>query len=165
MKTNEFIQLSLAMSKNWACQLLEDMKDEPLAQPTSRGGNHPLWVLGHLVHAESFFFDECMQGKPHRFPESKDLFAAGTEPHTDAAKYPSMDQLLANWDKIRGESLALLDTLSAEDLDNATSAPEEFADFFGTNAKCFSAMIVHTSFHAGQVADARRAVGRKPLMM
>lgn len=165
MKTKEFIQASLAMSKDWTTRLLESMKDQPLVQPTPNGGNHPLWVLGHLVHAESFLLDECMQGKPNRFPEFKELFGAGTEPQTDAAKYPGMDQLLASFDEIRADTLAFLDSLSEEDLERNNSAPEDFADFFGTNAKCFSALIIHTSFHTGQVADARRVAGQKPLMM
>ena len=164
MKTKEFIQLSLAMSKNWATQLLESMKDEPLVQPTSKGGNHPLWVLGHLVHAESFLLDECMQGKQHRYPEFQELFGAGTQPQTDAAKYPGMDQLFAAFDEIRSDTLAYLDTLSDEDLEKKSNAPEEMADFFGTIGKCFSALVVHTSFHAGQVADDRRAAGHAPLM-
>ena len=165
MNTKEFIQLSLAMSKNWACQLLESMTDQPVAQPTAKGGNHPLWVLGHLVFAESNLLDEFMRGKPNRFPEYAELFGPGTEPHTEAAKYPGMDQLFADWDKTRADTLAFLDSLSEADLDKSSAAPEDYAEFFGTYAKCFSAMIVHTTFHAGQVADARRAAGHKPLFM
>ena len=164
MKTREFIQLSLTMSKNWTTQLLESMKTEPLTQPTSQGGNHPLWVVGHLVHAESFLLDECMQGKSHRFPEFQELFGVGTEPQSDATKYPGIDQLLSSYDDVRNDTLAYLDSLSEEDLDKKSHAPEEMADFFGTIAKCFSALVVHTSFHAGQVADARRAAGHEPLM-
>ena len=165
MKTKEYIELSLTMSKGWATGLLRSMEDQPLVQPTSKGGNHPLWVLGHLVNAESFLLDECMLGKPNRFPEFKELFSPGSQPHTDATKYPGMVHLFECYDKTRADTLAHLAKLSEEDLDKQTHAPEDLAEFFGTNAKCFAALVVHTGFHSGQVADARRAAGHKPLMM
>ncbi len=165
MNTRDFIKLSLEMSKGWISGLLADMQDQPTTQPTSNGGNHPLWILGHVVQAESFLLDECIQGKPNRFPELKELCGIGSVPQTDASKYPSMDDMFASFEQVRGDVIALLDTIGEDDLDKATAAPTEFADWFGTYGQCFSAMIVHPSFHAGQVSDARRAAGRGPLMM
>ena len=57
-----------------------------------------------------------------------------------------------------------LDSMSEEDLDKPSRAPEEFGPLFGTVGACFAAMSTHVSFHAGQVSDSRRAAGRSPLM-
>ena len=164
MNTIEYIKMSLDNSKGWALGLINDMKDSPLTQPTPKGGNHPLWVLGHIVHSESNLLDGFILGQPNRFPDLENLFAMKTTPTTDASQYPSMDELLAKFEEIRSATMAHLDTLSEEDLDKPSHAPKEFGQLFGTMGSCFAAMGAHVNFHAGQVADARRAAGREPLM-
>ena len=62
MKTTDFIKNMLENSKGWAQGLLADMKDSPLTQPTSNGGNQPLWVLGHLTYSESARLDSFILG-------------------------------------------------------------------------------------------------------
>ena len=164
MNAIEYIRLSLENSSGWALGLINDMRDSPLTQPTPNGGNHPVWVLGHIVRAESDLLDGFILGQPNRFPELEALFAMGSTPTTDADTYPSIDELLAKFEVIRGATLAHLATLSEADLDQKSHAPEEFGASFATVGACFSAMCTHMSFHAGQVADARRAAGRGPLM-
>ncbi len=163
MTAIEYIRMSLENAKGWSLGLINDMKDAPLTQPTPNGGNHPLWVLGHIVRAESDLLDGFILGQPNRFPELE-MFAMGNEPSTDAAQYPSMDELLEKFEQIRAATLAHLDTLSDADLQKESYAPEEFGPMFGTVGACFAAMQTHMMFHTGQVADARRAAGRKPLM-
>jgi len=164
MNTIDFIKHSLESSKGWTMGLIGDMQDAPLTQPTSAGGNHPLWVLGHLVRAESDLLDGFILGKPNRFPELEESFAMGTQPVDDAQAYPPMEDLFAKFEEIRAATLAHLDTLSEEDLDKPSHAPEEFGQFFGTVGKCFSAMSTHVAFHGGQVSCSRKAAGRPPLM-
>ena len=64
MNAIDFIKHSLESSKGWAMGLINDMQDAPLTQPTPNGGNHPLWVLGHIVKAESDLFDGFILGQP-----------------------------------------------------------------------------------------------------
>jgi len=163
MTAIDYIRLSLENSKGWTMGLINDMKDAPLTQPTPNGGNHPLWVLGHIVRAESDLLDGFILGKPNRFPDLEQ-FSMGNTPSTDPDQYPSMDELMANHEEIRAATLPHLDTLTDADLDKKSNAPEEFGAMFGTVGACFSAMSTHMSFHDGQVADARRAAGRSPLM-
>ena len=164
MKTTEFIKVSLDNSKGWAMGLISDMKDAPLTQPTPNGGNHPLWNLGHIIRAESDLLDVFILDKPNRFPEWDGVFSMGSTPSTDASQYPTMDELMAKFEEMRAATLAHLATLSDDDLDQPSHAPEEFGPFFATVGACFAAMCIHTTFHAGQVAVARRAAGRKVLM-
>lgn len=163
MNTVDFIRTLLESSQGFALRLIEDMKEAPLTPPTSKGGNHSLWVLGHLVRSESDLLDGLILGQPNRFPELE-ACSMGQAPSTDAADYPSMDELMGKFQEIRAATLAHLDTLSDEDLDQRSHAPEEYGDSFSTVGACFSAMATHMAFHAGQVADARRAAGREPLM-
>jgi hypothetical protein len=165
MTAKEFIKLSLDASKHWATSLLADMKNAPLATPTSRGGNHPLWILGHMAYSEGALLDEFILGRPNRFEKWKDLFASGTAPTPTADRYPSMDELFAAFDSVRADTLSHLASLSERDLDKPSRATDDFGPALATIGGCFWAMISHVSFHGGQVADARQTVGRKPLMM
>ena len=103
-------------------------------------------------------------GKENRFPELAAQFDANTTPTTNADDYPPMSELMEKFAIIRAATLAHLDTLSDDDLDAKTNAPEEYAQFFGTVGACYAAIANHLSFHGGQVADARRALGRPALM-
>lgn len=162
MNTIEFIQNGLDSSKQFACMLLDDMRETPFVEPTP-GGNHPLWILGHLAIGESFLLDECLQGKPNRFPELTERFGPGSTPDTDPANYPTYDELRPKFDEIRVASLAYLEQLTEDDLDKPTHKSE--VPFFSTVGNCYLAMIMHVMNHSGTVTAARRAAGKPPLMM
>jgi hypothetical protein len=163
MKTTDYIKMALENGKGWTMGLIADMQDAALTTPTPKGGNHPLWVLGHLVHSESNLLDQFILGRPNRFPEVENC-GMGSVPSNVASDYPSMGELMAKFEEIRSATLAHLDTLSDEDLDQKSHAPAEWGEHFGSVASCFAAMQTHMAFHTGQVADARRAAGREPLM-
>ncbi|QDV18115.1 DinB superfamily protein [Gimesia panareensis] len=162
MNTIEFIRSGLDYSKNWTCTLLDDMRDTPFVEPTPRGGNHPLWVLGHLIVNESVLLDEWIQGKPNRFPEYQDLFGYGSTPVADPSKYPAYDAIRPHFDLIRQDTLAYLDQLSEEQLDHPSHYNKD--PFYSTIGNCFHALIMHPMSHAGNISDARRAAGKSPLM-
>ena len=164
MKTTDYIKMSLEMSKNWVMGLAMDMKDSPLTAPTPRGGNHPLWCVGHLAYSEANLVQTVAQGKPNPLGDWKELFEGGSTPVTDAAAYPSYDELMQKFDETRAATLAYLDSLSDEDLQAESHAEGEMKEWFGNVAACFAAIPVHIGFHGGQIADARRAAGRPVLM-
>ena len=164
MNATEVIKIALDNSRNWSLGLLMDMKDTPLTQPTAQGGNHPLWILGHLTHSESQLLDVFILGRENRFPELAEKFGMGTEPTSNVDDYPSFDELMEKNELIRAAVMEHLASLSDEDLDKPTTAPAEQAAFFGTVAAALGAMTIHYGFHTGQIADARRAAG-KPVLM
>jgi len=160
----EFIKTALQMSMGWGRPGLEDMQDAPTTFPTPNGGNHPLWVLGHLVIAEGNIVNGLIKGEESPYKDLEPLFGQGTTPEADASKYPTMDELFDKLDEARASTMALLDTMSDADLDKPSHAPPEYGEMMNTVGKCFAILIMHATFHGGQVADARRAAGRKPLM-
>lgn len=164
MNAIDVIKTGLGISQTWVLGMLQDMKDAPLTAPTPNGGNHPLWVLGHLTYSELELRECLMHGRPHPIPEWKDLFGRGSQPTDDAAKYPSMDELLQKFEEVRAETLAMLDGMTDADLDQPSNVPEDMADFFGTFGKCLTAISLHFTLHGGQVADARRAAGKGIMM-
>ncbi len=164
MKTKEFIKASLDASKNLTFGLIDDMKDAPLTHPTSKGGNHPLWVLGHIAYSEADIVSHIIGGEENPLIGWKDMFAGGTEPVAEAGKYLPWDDVREEFDKVRARTLDLLEGLSDEDLDQpAKNCPPGREQMFGTVGACFLVLALHPMMHRGQVADARRMDGRKPL--
>lgn len=163
MKTVDFIRTGLDMSAEMTLALAEDMKEIPLTSPTPKGGNHPLWVLGHLAWSEGQFL-QIMLGRENPLAHWKELFGNGSEPSAEAARYPTFDVVKKAFLDQRAEVVKVLNTLTDADLDQPSKAcPPELKQFVGTYGQCFLLAIMHPMTHRGQVADARRAVGRKPL--
>ncbi len=163
MKTTDYIRMGLKTSKNLALGLIADMKDAPLTQPTANGGNHPLWILGHLVYSEANIISHMLQGHETPLPEWKDLFGRGSEPVQDIEIYPSVDELMLKFEEIRAHTLSVLDGMSEDDLDQPSkNIPPGRENVFGTAGQCFLMVSIHPLMHYGQVADARRSLGRPP---
>jgi hypothetical protein len=154
----------LAQSKDWMMALITDMKDAPTTFPTPKGGNHPLWVIGHLAYSEASIINGFVLGEQNPLAKWESLFGMGSEPVADASKYPSMDELRAAFEQVRGRTLQLLDSYTDADLDRPSKAPPEYKAFFGTIGQCLITTCIHVTFHAGQAADARRTLGRKPVL-
>jgi len=164
MNAKDVIRFTLDRSNDLTMKLLADMKNECLTMPTPRGGNHPLWVLGHLALAEAGILSKFVTGGENPLAKWKDLFGGGSEPVADAKKYPSWDEVLRAFEQARANTLKTLERLSEADLDRPTNAPENMKAFFGTVGQVFAFIPVHAAMHAGQVTDARRAAGKKPLL-
>ncbi len=166
MHATDFIKSSLITSRQWTRSLIEDLKDEPLAQPTVKGGNHALWILGHLAYSDSSILHEIIQGqKTCPLHALKDQFDFKSEPTTNASDYPPFDELMGYFESAQAELLVYLDSITNADLDNpAIGCPDEWKDFFGTIGQCLAVSIMHPTMHYGQLADTRRALGRERLM-
>ena len=101
---------------------------------------------------------------PHKSLESH--FGRGMEPRANGAGYPAYDELLAELKAMHQATLAELNELTEDDLDNTCdNIPEEIKPLFGTWRQVFLMRPLHWSNHRGQLADCRRAAGRSPLML
>ena len=164
MKTKDFIRAGLDASTNLTLALIDDMKDAPMTQPTSKGGNHPLWVLGHLAYSEANIVSHIIGGDENPLIGWKEMFGGGREPVAEADKYLPWDEVREEFDKVRARTLNLLEGLSDEDLDKPTkNCPPGREQMMGTVGACFLILALHPVMHRGQVADSRRMVDRKPL--
>jgi len=165
MNATDLIRFQIHVSKEMTAGLLANMLDAPMTFPTAQGGNHPTWVAGHLGYSESNLIHHVLFGETNPLIEWKSIFGGGSEPTAKADDYPPLSDLLAKWDEVRAHTLQVLDSLSDADLDKpSASPPEGREEFLGTFGKVFSIVSLHSMMHRGQVADARRAMGRERLM-
>ena len=163
MNTLDFIRMSMTASKEMALPLIHDLKDEPFKQPTTNGGNHAIWILGHLAYMESVMIHQLIQGKQTcTLSHHKETFDAEGDPSTDASDYPNFDQLIEDYNSARNETEAYIDSITQDDLQKpALGCPEEWKPYFGTVAQCLDFIAHHPSLHFGQLADIRKSLGRK----
>ncbi len=64
MKATELIATGLQGAGGWMEALLADLDGrDAVAMPTSKGGNHALWVIGHVTLAEASLVNAYILGK------------------------------------------------------------------------------------------------------
>lgn len=164
MRALELIRWAMQMTDAGTAALVEEMRSAPLTQPTSRGGNHPLWIMGHLAFIEGGL-RHVLLGEKNPVEHWAPLFAPGTEPKPDAGFYPPFDEVLRTYRELRARNLKLLDEIGDDGLDAApTRVPPGFEDAMRTVGQAFLLVTLHNMVHYGQIADARRVAGLKPLL-
>jgi hypothetical protein len=73
--------------------------------------------------------------------------------------------VLATYRRLRARNLKLLDDVGDSGLDRAPVAvPQGFEEVMKTVGQTLLLIALHNMVHYGQIADARRAAGLKPLL-
>ena len=165
MNAIQLIRTQLETSFGITMPLLQDLASDAMVQPSEKGGNHAMWILGHLAHAEGSLLRQWMLGEENPLEDWTSLFAGGTQPSADAGAYPAWDDVMEKLQQLRAGTLEYVGKLTDADLDTPSKqCPAEYADFFGTVGLCLSNTALHWMGHRGQLADIRRRLGRDPIM-
>ena len=163
MKAIDLIRFALEACDKATLSLIEDMRDAATTFPTPRGGNHPLWVLGHITFVEGRL-PQILLGEKNPVEHWAPLFAAGTEPKATAREYPPFDEIVRTYRTLRERTMGLLAEFGEQGLDRPTKMPlRGLEQAMGTAGQTFLIIALHQMSHRGQVADARRAAGREPV--
>lgn len=161
MLSKDLIRDNLKKSAERVLARVEDMRELCVVFPTPEGGCHTLWVLGHLAYIEALVIHGFMLGEPNPLADWEQLFD-GTEVSGDVGEYPPFDEVLTRCRDMRQATLALLESLSEDDLDKTSAhVPEGWEDTFGTYRLCLQYAADHWYMHRGNLADARRAARRQ----
>ena len=159
MQSIDLIRDNLTKSRDRVLARVEEMREHCFVFPTPNGGCHTLWVLGHLAYIETLVVRRFMLGEDNSLAQWEQIFDSG-QVSADSGVYPPFDQVLAACRETRASTLALLDSLSEDDLDRSSvNAPKGFAEMFGTYRLCLQYAADHWYMHRGHLADARRAAG------
>jgi hypothetical protein len=105
-------------------------------------------------------------GEKNQVEDWTPIFGIGTTVVPDANKYPPFGEVRAKYDKLWQANMKLFDSFADADLDKPTKwQPPGLEQALATYGQTFLTLSLHKMSHRGQVADARRAAGRKPLIM
>ena len=159
MQSIDLIRDNLTKSRDRVLARVEEMREHCFVFPTPNGGCHTLWVLGHLAYIETLVVRSFMLGEDNSLAHWEQVFDSG-QVSADGGVYPPFDQVLATCRAVRASTVALLDSLTEDDLDRSSvNAPKGFAGMFGTYRLCLQYAADHFYMHRGHLADARRAAG------
>ncbi len=158
------LRAALKFSYEWIMPLAEDLADCPMVSPTPTQGNHPLWIMGHLVFSSAGLLS-MISGQPSPYENWSELFSGGTMPRVDVAAYPSYGDVLQAYEGVHLSVLRQLEIVTQSRLSERPPAVwEQVRDDpqFQTIGQLFLFISMHEMSHRGQLADARHALGRTP---
>jgi len=128
--------------------------DRETATRRARGNEGPsiLWIVGHLLEYRSKMLG--LLGVS-REPTFSDIF--NNQSATDGSNYPTMDEILAEWDVIQGELESALPGVDTETL----LQPSGEAGPHGEKRPLDDLVFVtwHESYHMGQLGALRKSMG------
>jgi hypothetical protein len=159
MKAIDAIRSALGFGDN-GMKMLEGMADDPFVQPGPWGGNHAMWIAGHITVIEGRLH-KILRGIPNPVEHWKPLFDWGSELKSDHSAYPPYEEVLQTYKGLRKGTLAFLDEVGDEGLDRPTKKPiPGFGPAFETVGPAIMVIACHQVGHLGAATVARRASGK-----
>jgi hypothetical protein len=160
MNPREHVIEILTFSRRMTDQLLEDIPDDKLLYQPLEGGNHALWVMGHLAVTDDMFAG-LYDGGSTRLPESyTNVFGMGSTPTSDPAGYPPVAEVRQQYAATRQRVLDAVRTADDATLDSAP--PKDFEGFGPDRLGLLISVAWHEGLHAGQLTIVRRSLGIGP---
>lgn len=159
MQSIDLIRDNLNKSMDRVLARVDEMKEHCLVFPTTNGGGHTLWVLGHLAYIEGLVVRGFMLDEPNPLADWEELFD-GSDVEGALGAFPPFDQVLSRAREMRRQTLAVVDSLSEDDLDQESAkVVKGYEEIFGTYRLCLQYAADHWYMHRGQLADGQRAAG------
>lgn len=138
----------------------EDIPDSKICYQPIAGGNHALWILGHLACTDEFFLNK-IGGKPfNRFESWSGKFFMGSKPSANVSDYPPVSEVKKVLDENRNRFLDWAGSMT--EADALTALPEDFKNFAPDRATMLSTIAWHEGMHTGQLSMIRKALGLAP---
>ena len=161
MKAIDAIRMALQFGDR-GLKALEDMAADPLVRPGPWGGNHAMWIAGHITVIEGRL-QKILRGVPNPVEHWKPLFDWDTKPKTDLSAYPPFEEVLQTYHRLREQTYAFLDEVGEDGLDRPTKRPiPGFGPAFETVGPALMVIACHQCGHLGGATVARRASGKQP---
>jgi len=153
---------SFRMTLDHLRRLVADVDDDRMTAQPGGVGNHPAWVLGHLIYSFQAMAGEL--GTAAWLPDDwAERFGTGSVPLADRAAYPQKHVLL---EMLQEGQRRLVEAVEAAGEDGlAAPLPDpRFRDLFPTLGHAILHILgAHAAVHVGQVSAWRRAFGLEPL--
>ncbi len=152
------LDLTVAFIRDQVADLTDE---EMILQPTGFP-NHAAWTLGHVIYSFQAIAGEL--GQKSSLPDDwESQFGYGSTPNPLVSERSRKTVLLSALE----EASQRLRTALLETDQNTLADPlpnEGDQEILSTKGHLLVQVVVgHTSYHAGQLASWRRAIGRKPV--
>lgn len=165
MDFKKYLVQELNKNIGFVTHTLADLTDADMFVRPCPGANHAAWQLGHLISAEASVAKNLSPATAVTLPAGfNDVYSMDANKNDDPAKFAPFNtkaQLLELFAKVRGGTIAWVESLSPEQLDSAT--PDKYKSWAPTLGSLASGQIGHTMMHVGQFQVIRRKLG-KPVL-
>ena len=163
MRAIDAISIALKFS-DMSMKHLGEMSDAPLLRPGPWGGNHAMWIAGHLTVVEGRL-QQMLHGTPNPVHHWKPLFDWGSEPVDDPAAYPPFEEVLGKFKELRKQTHAFLDEVGEEGLDRPTKCQPPGFSGFETVGAAIMIIAGHAIGRMGGLTVVRAAAGKQRLFV
>lgn len=163
MQAIDAIRITLKFS-DMGMKHLGEMRDAPLLRPGPWGGNHAMWIAGHLAVVEGRLH-QMLHGTANPVHHWKPLFDWGSEPVDDPAAYPPFDEVLGKFKELREQTHAFLDQVGEAGLDQPTKCQPPGFRGFETVGAAIQIIAGHAIGHMGGLTVVRAAAGKERLFV
>jgi hypothetical protein len=161
MKAIDAIRMALQFGDR-GMKIFDDMATDPFVQPGPWGGNHAMWIAGHITVIEGRL-QKVLHGTPNPVEQWKPLFDWNSTPTSDQSAYPSYEEVLQTYRHLREATVAFLDEVREDGLDRPTKLPiPGFGPAFEKVGSAIMVVACHQIGHVGGATVARRASGKQP---
>ena len=158
MTAKDLIRRAFVHSDLIMRRYLEGLSKSDLMIRAVPGMNHLAWQLGHLISAERGMAELIRPGSSPPLPaDFEATYSRDNTRDDDASKFLSTEEYLKLWEAQRAVTLALLDSVSDEELDRGD--PQKFPPFAPSVGLLLHTAGTHPILHAGQFAAVRRSLG------
>lgn len=163
MKAIDAIRIALKFS-DMGMKYLRETKDAAFVRPGPWGGNHAMWIAGHLTVVEGRL-QQMLHGVPNPVHAWKPVFDWGSEPVDDPSAYPPYDEVLRKFQELRDQTHKYLDDFGGEGLDRPTKVQPPGFSGMETAGKAIMVIACHATGHLGGLTVVRAAAGKQRLFV
>jgi hypothetical protein len=155
----------IAFARAYTVRLLDHVPEEDWFRIPPAGVSHIAWQVGHLAMAQyrlALFRTRGERPGDGQLisPEFLRTFGKDSTPDPDPAKYPSLREIRAVFDRIHAALMEELPALPGEELDAPVLAPHSLVQ---TKLWALLWCAQHEMLHAGQIGLLRRQLGHAPV--
>jgi hypothetical protein len=155
----------IGFARTYTTRLLDSVPESDWFRQPAGGVTHVAWQVGHLAMAQYRMALERIRGPR---PEdaaliSEDflrLFGRDSVPDPDPARYPTIPEIRAVFDRVDRQLHQELPAVQDSDLDSPLLKPHSLAK---TKLEALLWCAQHEMVHAGQIGLLRRLLGHPPL--
>ena len=160
MTTKERALATLALARNSLNALLEDIPEDKMLYSPIPGGNHALWIIGHLTAGDDFFAG-MLDGQGKKLPQQYETaFGMGSKISNDPAAYPPVAEVKQHFAITHERFVQAYQAASEAAL--AEPLPEEMGGFVPDKLSLPMGLAFHEGLHTGQLTVIRRSLGLEP---
>jgi uncharacterized damage-inducible protein DinB len=132
--------------------VVDGIKESDAQQTLNKSTNHIAWLTGHVVSSRHAIANIIGGNNKESYPE---LFGQGKG--IESITYPSLEDLVADWDSTSEVLISLLDDLSDNQLQEEAPIKVPLGD--GSLRSLIAFFVHHEAYHIGQLGIARKYFG------